>query len=391
MLDERTILVMMAVLPGRLALVAVGLRVGHPADVRGIGSWAWALLCYSFASALAAMWVGAPFGPRLLLSNAFFTSAVSLLGFSVARFFGRPLRPKRWVLATLVVYLLAALLTQRIEQAPLRIALFSVQLLAMIAVGVAATLASGELRRGLGAKVLLLALLLMGVAAAMRLGAAVLGFAPVTLMAGGTSSLVPTFLAMINVGMVLGTLGLVLLASERMRQRLEDLASHDTLTGLLIRGGFAALAEHAIANARRERQWLGFLLVDIDFFKAINDQYGHQAGDALLVTVARTLRDQAREVDLVSRFGGEEFALLLPHSDPNQTRKAAERLRSKVESVVVVHAGRELKATISIGAVAMLAESASIEALYRAADEALYRAKDNGRNRIEVAVDVPVA
>ncbi len=71
MLDERTILLMMALLQGLLALVAVGLRVGNPADVRGIGSWAWALLSYSFASSLAALWVDAPFGPRLLLSNVF--------------------------------------------------------------------------------------------------------------------------------------------------------------------------------------------------------------------------------------------------------------------------------------------------------------------------------
>lgn len=383
MLDERTLLFMLSVVPALMALVAAGLRTGQGDLVAGLGSWAAGLACFSFASLVVAVWPMTAIDARIVLSNAGFAPAVTLFGYGLLKFFGRSLRPWWWAVAGMALYMTTVALSQQPWQASWRIAIFSLYWLTMIALAGRALWRSGECRTCLGGVVLMAALLVMAVALSARLMLAITSVQQVLLLAGGVSGFMALFLATTVVGLVLGTLGLVLLASDRMRRRLEHLARHDSLTGLLTRNGFAALAAQSLATARRERTPVGFLLADIDHFKAINDGYGHQAGDAVLAAVAHALRDASREIDLVSRFGGEEFAVLLPATDVSQALQIGERLRQQMAAASVEIEGMTLRATISIGVASLPAAEASIERLYREADAALYRAKQRGRNRVE--------
>jgi diguanylate cyclase (GGDEF)-like protein len=127
---------------------------------------------------------------------------------------------------------------------------------------------------------------------------------------------------------------------------------------------------------------LSFLILDIDFFKRVNDTYGHQVGDNALVAVAHVLQQSVRDSDLVARYGGEEFAVLLPHTGLDNALAVAEKIRLAVSEISVEGMG-EQHLTISIGASGIPdATVHSIDELVRRADEALYRAKETGRNRV---------
>ncbi|HLX22648.1 MAG TPA: tetratricopeptide repeat-containing diguanylate cyclase, partial [Usitatibacter sp.] len=173
---------------------------------------------------------------------------------------------------------------------------------------------------------------------------------------------------------------------------MRKLAATDPLTGLANRRQFFALAEAEVNRARRYGGPLGLIMGDIDKFKRINDTRGHPAGDAVLMAVALSLASEARPNDVIARLGGEEFAVLLPGTDAASALTVAERLRAKVEALVVTWEGKRIAVTISLGcASADPSASASpestlafFEALVRSADEALYAAKAAGRNRCVV-------
>jgi len=164
--------------------------------------------------------------------------------------------------------------------------------------------------------------------------------------------------------------------------RLERMASIDKLSGLYNRGTFDALFARASANARRYRQPLSLILFDIDLFKHINDHHGHLAGDRVIEQVAQLVKRGRRASDLVARWGGDEFVLLLADCDLADARRVAEALRRDVrESVAVPGCRRPL--TISLG-IAPYQQGDTMEALLGRADKQLYRAKAEGRDRIAV-------
>jgi diguanylate cyclase (GGDEF)-like protein len=164
----------------------------------------------------------------------------------------------------------------------------------------------------------------------------------------------------------------------------------DPLSGLFNRRMFDAVAGIELSRARRQRSALTLVLIDIDHFKAVNDRHGHAAGDAVLVAVARHLKALMRREDLLARFGGEEFALLLPQLPPAATLRQAERLREAIERLDVEVNGAVIKVTVSIGIATVGPGEPSIEAALAAADAALYRAKAAGRNHVILA-EAPAA
>ncbi len=170
---------------------------------------------------------------------------------------------------------------------------------------------------------------------------------------------------------------------------LEQSALIDHLTGLPNRRHIDAHLESALAEADRYGTRFGVLLFDIDHFKAINDQHGHQAGDEVLKTVSRTLGASARAGDMVGRWGGEEFLLVARTVGRDGLARAGERFRVLVESSVCRHAGAEFRVTASVGA-AMHKPGDTADSLIARADRALYRAKETGRNRVVVDDDPPV-
>ncbi|NCC32855.1 MAG: GGDEF domain-containing protein, partial [Chloroflexia bacterium] len=165
----------------------------------------------------------------------------------------------------------------------------------------------------------------------------------------------------------------------------ERLATTDPLTGLANRRHFFAVMWHAILNARRQRQPLTLLLLDLDHFKLINDTYGHQAGDRVLQRVAQTCQACVRAEDLVGRYGGEELSVLMPSTNLEGAARVAERIRHAIESLRVQFDEHEIQVTSSIGVVVETSlYNTHLDELISRADQALYAAKAAGRNCVQI-------
>jgi diguanylate cyclase (GGDEF)-like protein len=170
---------------------------------------------------------------------------------------------------------------------------------------------------------------------------------------------------------------------KKFQLELERRAQIDALTGLSNRRHFYDLAEQEIVRTRRYGKPLSIMMLDVDHFKPVNDTYGHPAGDTVLQQLSAICRQTMREIDIIGRVGGEEFAILLPEASGAQALEAAERLRSAVAAIVVQpEQGVSISFTVSIGVAALIAADDGVAAMLKRADEALYKAKYSGRNRV---------
>lgn len=170
------------------------------------------------------------------------------------------------------------------------------------------------------------------------------------------------------------------------RDELEMQANTDQLTGLANRRRFATAGNAELARSRRYARPLSLLAVDIDFFKRINDTFGHDGGDLVLEKIARLLRETVRDQDWVARMGGEEFAVVLPEVELEHARQAGERLRAEVAAMTITMPnGQQITITASFGVATAAPDENDIHVILQHADRALYRAKEGGRNRVEVA------
>jgi diguanylate cyclase (GGDEF)-like protein len=174
----------------------------------------------------------------------------------------------------------------------------------------------------------------------------------------------------------------VLLQRSLLHQQLQAAARTDAKTGLLNAAAWQREADTELSRAKRSGDPLALLLVDLDHFKRVNDTYGHLVGDQVLVGVATTLCHQLRDYDIVGRFGGEEFVVLVPGADAVEACRVAERLRSRVSRLAVPAEDGSVAVTISIGVALLRAHGEDLIELLAAADLALYRAKKSGRDRV---------
>ncbi len=178
-------------------------------------------------------------------------------------------------------------------------------------------------------------------------------------------------------------LQLVLSRAERSR-RIREMVHRDGLTGLLNHATLRAELQHAVEYGHRHSEPFGFLMIDVDHFKRVNDQHGHMAGDQVLVHLARVLRDTVRASDLIGRYGGEEFGLILQRSDRVGAWILAEKLRQTIATQPAVTAtGETLPLSVSIGVASYPEDGWNAAMLVGAADRGLYRAKSLGRDRSE--------
>ena len=170
---------------------------------------------------------------------------------------------------------------------------------------------------------------------------------------------------------------------KKFQLELERRAQIDALTGLNNRCHFYELAEQEIVRTRRYGKPLAIMMLDVDHFKPINDTYGHQAGDMVLQQLSAVCLQTMREIDVIGRVGGEEFAILLPEASGAQALEAAERLRAAVAaSVVQLEEGVSIFFNVSIGVAALTETDQGVTAMLKRADEAMYAAKNSGRNRV---------
>jgi len=171
---------------------------------------------------------------------------------------------------------------------------------------------------------------------------------------------------------------------KQSEEALKRLANTDGLTGVLNRRRFMELSRQEVARSHRYGGPLSLIMLDVDHFKAVNDSYGHEVGDEVLVSLSQVCRQVLRQVDLFGRVGGEEFMALLPETGLEAAAMVAERLRIALAAHAVSASKQELRVTISLG-VAQLSPETRLSDLMRLADDAMYRAKQNGRNRVEIS------
>lgn len=180
------------------------------------------------------------------------------------------------------------------------------------------------------------------------------------------------------------------LANIRLREALRVQSIRDPLTGLYNRRYLEESLERETRRAVRSEQGLGVLMLDLDHFKNFNDTYGHDAGDTVLRETAAFLLKSVRAEDFVCRFGGEEFIIILPAADLKASQARAERIRSKLRELPVLHQGKPLPMiTVSVGVAGLPLHGTSPKGLIEAADAALYRAKREGRDRVVSAEAAP--
>ena len=179
------------------------------------------------------------------------------------------------------------------------------------------------------------------------------------------------------------------LSNLKLRETLHAQSVRDPLTGLFNRRYMEETLEREIHRAVRTNFPIGIVMLDIDYFKKLNDTHGHEAGDMVLMEIGKKIRDNIRVSDIACRYGGEEFLLIMPNADLEITRLRAEKMRADIEAGNIVYQRQDLgPITVSFGVAGFPDHAQTSETLLKKADEALYLAKKLGRNRVEVSPDL---
>jgi diguanylate cyclase (GGDEF)-like protein len=174
----------------------------------------------------------------------------------------------------------------------------------------------------------------------------------------------------------------IAIENAKLLQEVQRLAITDELTNVLNRRGFDEVANREFGAAKRYSRPLSLIMLDIDRFKAINDVYGHPIGDEILIEIAARARTKIRETDYISRYGGEEFLILLTEQKPDNAKTVAERIRKSVAEQPFNTSVGKITVTISIGVTGANSQISSISMMIKTVDKALYKSKENGRNRV---------
>ncbi len=379
LVDPRTFLLVANLLGMLCALVLWVQARSFPEDIAGLRDWALAVVLIGCASGLASFRGVLHDGIAIVLASGLLLFGQLLLITGLQRFSGR--RPVWRPTVDLIgaVLLLIVWLTFGAYNYPARIFVMALAHVGFFAYG--ALLAWRVKPAGFGSRFLTAAFLLGAAVAAWRL-------ATLSLAAGASDAVFDRnliqqiYLGMFSLGVLALSIGFILLANERLRVELEFMATRDPMTGAFNRRAFFSQAAVEWARRARSGRPLAVITADIDFFKKVNDQHGHHTGDLVIKDFARRAAQQLRLPDILARFGGEEFVILLPDTGRAEAASVAERIRKEIAA----HPDRKLpRYTVSLGVAVTQGEpgqAADIEALIAAADAALYRAKQGGRNRV---------
>ena len=182
----------------------------------------------------------------------------------------------------------------------------------------------------------------------------------------------------------IATQAAIAVQNARLYEQMRQMAITDTVTELHTRRHFTSLGVSEVERAQRYDRRLSVLMVDIDHFKRVNDTYGHNAGDQVLLAVAKICREALRATDIVGRWGGEEFAIVLPEADRDGASLIAERIRRMVAEMEIPSGPQRIRVTVSIGVATLSKQRSALEVLIDCADRALYMAKQGGRNQVKL-------
>ena len=372
--DPRTVILLAGIMGGLIAMVLWAMRRSYPSTIVGIGEWAGACALMFFSTLLLGARGMVHDLLSIVLANLALLCALALFLIGSARFLGRPAHERRW--AALVFAMAPLLLWYTVVDPDYAARTVIVTFLMVVLTGSNAWLLLRHGSASFATRLVAAALAVQTVVQAIRFASALQAPADASLFL--LSPAQTWFVTSYAFCMLLVGIGVALMATEKLRTEFEHLASHDSLTGALTRRAFLDACHQELERARRKDRPTSLLLMDLDHFKAINDTYGHQAGDRVLVDFVARVNALLRRPDHFGRFGGEEFVALLPETALSEAHVVAERIRAGIES-----GGQQPGCTVSIGIATTAPGETNIDTLLTRADEALYRAKAAGRNRVE--------
>lgn len=351
----------------------------------GLGRWAAALLVNAIGHLLIMLRGLIPDVLSIVVGNLMLSSVFVGMIAAVYQFQGRPVR---WPLLLAPPLLVLVFVSVFIDNFPARVSFVGLVIGLQAVWALLAALSHRHATVGRGQWLLVAGLLLEAVVLGGRALVAISTHTEATNILQSSALQTLTFLATFSVVLV-SSVGFVFMSRDRADENNRVLAALDPLTGVANRRSLIAALDRDVARAQRMREPMALMMVDIDHFKDVNDQYGHPAGDRVLCSVVNVLRQRVRAQDLVGRYGGEEFMVLLPDTGltgaeqlARELCKAVEESRCPADGVP----GPGIAVTVSIGVFGGRLESGdSWDMLIAAADRALYQAKNNGRNRVEVA------
>lgn len=379
LLDMRSVFIVAVVMAALMGLVSLVFAKGGR-DMRALGLWGWGLLTFALGMVLVALRGRVPDFVGILVGDVVVFVAAILILRSIRSFDAAPRADLPGWLIVALGGVLVYYWTYVTPDPTLRTAGFSA-IFALQYFRVARHLFGTLSTRGRLSQTFTAAI----VACFSALSAA----RAVLTLAGGRSEdyFEPSYLQSISLLLYIAfflaaTLGIMWMEIERLQDDLLRLASIDGLTGMLNRRAFLDASEREVSRCNRSGSSFGYAMFDLDFFKRINDSYGHPAGDSVLRSLADTLRGVLRPHDLIGRYGGEEFALLLPGIGKTAACEIVERCRQAVERRSIEYDGHPIRVTASAGVAAFGEDGGDLATLIEAADAALYQAKKSGRNRV---------
>jgi diguanylate cyclase (GGDEF)-like protein len=381
LLDPFSVVLMAALMCAVMSMVLFGARRGFPAEIQGIAHWAAALAVQVFAAFCFALRGTLPDAVVLPVANVLFVFGNGLCVTGLQRFYGAA--PGWRVLGGACGFALAGMLYYLLVEPDYAARVAWMALPITLINGLLLFLVCRHGRRKpatwfFGALIVvdLVLVAARGLVALAPGGEALADVARPGVFQGfylAVTALQPALLAV----------GFLMVAYERLRLILERRSASDPLTGVLNRRGFGEAYAREVARMARMRQRsrsMALLAVDLDHFKSINDRFGHAEGDRVLVGVAQMIGSALRESDVLARFGGEEFIVLLPDADAKRAHAVAQRMQRLLREAC---AGDLPSCTASFGVAVQTDPEEPLDDLLARADEALYRAKENGRDRIE--------
>ncbi len=325
----------------------------------------------------------------IVISNIAIIMGVVLIYRGLFNFLGISLRFERWLSPTLAVLLAGVLYfyTFHIPDVNLRIQAFSIAFAVACFIGASGLLQRREIHNRMAAKMLIAMFLLVGAFFIFRLLWSFYEIPPDDFMNAGLLSALAIIAGEFLV--ILSSFCTIWMASDELQDELSEIARVDPLTGIYNRRAFDECCDIEFSRAQRSGSSFAIIMCDLDHFKKVNDQHGHHIGDEVLRRFAAILKNKIRQHDVVARFGGEEFILLLPNSNTEQGLQVAEQLRAKTAATqITIDSDISLTLSASFGVAHYCASDSEWSVVLHRADNALYAAKKQGRNRV---VDLPTA
>lgn len=349
----------------------------YPKSIQGLTEWYWSVLLLTLALPLYLVRGHIPDFMSIVVANTLVLLCFMMMNLGTRKFSGTAPRYKHPVIALYIGVYLAWFLwfTYMVPSINMRAA--GLSLFTLVVTMDQLMLAGKKLSRSPGRSMLMAALLGLIVTRIIRLMSMLLGYdQPASILDTTPSQLI--FLAAPAVMIPLATVSYIMLASEKLNRELEFVTQHDDLTGCLNKKAVMCELEREAVRANRYQHALSTMVIDIDDFKKINDIHGHLAGDKVLIDFTHKAKETIRRIDLLGRFGGDEFVVVMPQISAQQAMLLAERLH---EAVAL---SRPVSWTVSIGVSEWRGVGDTLDDLFARADQSLYASKQLGKNRSQV-------